>query len=117
MAQCAYCTAETFLYLSGVPICIKCVDRHEAKPSDEQVRRLLTEQRIVATVRTNAALREFNDVMGQLPTGLPHPDGTQHIQNASRKLIAARKEMGRADKRLNDYLSRGIVPEDLKRSG
>ena len=117
MAQCAYCRAGTFLYLSGVPICIKCAATHEAKPSDELVRRLLTKQRIVATVRTNADLREFNDVMGQLPSGLPHPDGTQHIQNASRKLIAARKEMGRADNRLNDFDNRGIIPEDLKRIG
>ena len=119
MAQCAYCRAETFLYDSGVAICIKCADAREAKqpPSDEQVRRLLTEERIVATARTNAALREFNDVMGQLPSGLPHPDGTQRIQNASRKLIAARKEMGRADNRLNDFDNRGIIPEDLKRNG
>ena len=116
MAQCAHCKAETFLHVSGVPICIKCADSREAKqpPSDEQVRRLLTEERIVATARTNAALREFNDVMGHFPSGLPYPDGTQRIQNASRKLIAARKEMGRADNRLNDYLGRGIVPDDLK---
>src|SRR5712671_6810959 len=105
MAQCAHCKVQTFLYFSGVPICIKCADTREAKqpPSYEQIRRLLSEERIVATVRTNAALGEFNDVMGQLPSGLPHPDGTQRIQNASRKLIAARKEMGRADKRLNDF--------------
>jgi hypothetical protein len=44
----------------------------------------------------------------------PGTDGTQLIQNASRKLIAARKKMGRADNRLNDYLGRGIVPDDLK---
>ena len=119
MGQCAYCKVETFLYDSGVAICLKCADAREANqpPSDEQVRRLLIEERIVATARANAAIREFNDVIDHLPSGLPHPDGTQHIQNASRKLIAARKQMGRADNRLNDFTNRGIIPEDLKRSG
>jgi len=30
---------------------------------------------------------------------------------------AARKEMRKAHSRLNDFLSRGIVPEDLKQAG
>jgi hypothetical protein len=55
--------------------------------------------------------------MDQFPSGLPYPDGVQRIKNASNKLNLARKAMATAHNRLNDYLSRGIVPEDLKRSG
>ena len=44
----------------------------------------------------------------------PHPDGVHRIKNASNKLTAARKEMGTAHNRLDDFLSRGVVPDDLK---
>lgn len=53
----------------------------------------------------------------QIPSGLQHSDGTQQIQNASRRLSAAWDRMMNAHTRLNDYLERGIVPDDLKRSG
>jgi hypothetical protein len=119
MAQCAYCKAETETYEGGdVPICLECSDARQAKikpPASEQVGRLLIQESVEATSRANAALRAFNDVLNLFPSGLPNPDGTQRVQNASRKLIAARKEMGRAHSRLNDFLSRGIMPEDLKR--
>ena len=66
-----------------------------------------------ATVREKAASDEFDTVIGQFPSGLPHPDGSQRIQSASCKLIAARKEMGRAHSRLNDFLDHGIIPAEL----
>jgi hypothetical protein len=55
--------------------------------------------------------------MGQIPSGLPYPDGTQHIHNASSELAKARKDLMRAHAALDDFLKTGIVPEDLKRSG
>jgi hypothetical protein len=61
-------------------------------------------------------MREFDEVLDQFPSGIPNPDGVQRIKNASNKLSMARKEMASAHSRLNDYLSRGIVPSDLKRS-
>ena len=119
MALCAYCKAETDTYEGGdVPICLECSDARQAtlKPAaTEQVGRLLIQESVEATSRANAALRAFNDVLTLFPSGLPNRGGTQRVQNASRKLIAARKEMGRAHSRLNDFISRGIVPEDLKR--
>ena len=60
-------------------------------------------------------LRRFIAVMGDVPSGLPHPDGTQRIHNASRELSAARKEVMKAHTRLNEFFGRGIIPEDLKR--
>ena len=60
---------------------------------------------------------EFQAVMSDIPSGLPHPDGTQRIHNASSQMKDAREGMMTAHKRLNDYLSVGTVPEDLKRSG
>jgi hypothetical protein len=112
---------ETELYSGGVPLCVKCSDLWNAKrkppaPSQE-IRSILQGDLIMATRRNSEAVREFDEVMGQFPSGLPHPDGVQRIKNASNKLSVTRKEMATAHNRLNDYLSRGIVPEDLKRSG
>lgn len=70
-----------------------------------------------ATARTESASMEFDAIMGDLPRDIPYSDRTQRIHSASRELTATRKEMVKAHTRLNDYLSRGIVPEDMKRSG
>jgi hypothetical protein len=118
MAQCAYCRTETFLHDGGVPICLECADARETKrkPPEigRQIRIILIQDLTAATARAYAASEEFNAVMADVPSALPHPDGTQRIHNASRELSAARKEMMRAHARLNDYLSHGIIPEDLK---
>ena len=121
MAKCTDCGSETELYSSGVPICVTCSDAREAKrkppaPSNE-IRAILHEDVIRTTKRNSEALREFDEVMGQFPSGIPHPDGVQRIKIVSNALSIARKEMATAHDRLNDYLNRGIVPEDLKRCG
>jgi hypothetical protein len=120
-AECIFCKAETELYDSGVPVCVKCADaRTKPKPpaTEQQIRRTLLQDVLELTARINEATREFEAVTGQIPSGLTHPDGVQRIKNASNALSIARKEMGTAHNRLNDYLCRGIVPDDLKqRSG
>ena len=65
----------------------------------------------------NEATREFDEVMGQFPSGLPYPDGTQRIHNASNKLTIARRELMKARTRLDEYFEHGIAPDDLKPSG
>jgi hypothetical protein len=52
--------------------------------------------------------REFEETVS-FPNP-PCPDHLQRVKNASESLFAAHS-------RLNDYLERGIVPEDLKRTG
>src|SRR5436305_903372 len=99
MAQCAYCKAETEMYVGGdVPICVECSDAQEAKrkpPAPSQdIRTKLFQDLLGATVRSSEAIREFDEVTGQFRSGLPHPDGVQCIKNASEKLSTARKEMG-----------------------
>jgi hypothetical protein len=70
-----------------------------------------------ATAQVSAANQTFSDIISKFPTGLPHPDGVQRIKKASMELDVARKEMMKAHTRLNDFIERGIVPDDLKRSG
>jgi hypothetical protein len=122
MAQCAFCKNETEIYDGGdVPICVECSDLRKArrKPStiEQQIRCTLLQDLLEATARNNEATREFESVMKQFPSGLPHPDGAQRIKNASTNLSVTRKEMMKAYNRLSDHLGRGIVPEDLKRIG
>ncbi len=121
MATCQYCGAETELYEIGLPVCLKCSDQWESKvkPSvaPQEVQAALIEDVLEATALNSVASREFDLVMGQTPSGLPQPDGSQRIQNASRQLSKARKGMMTAHNRLNDFLTHGIVPEDVKRRG
>jgi len=70
-----------------------------------------------ATRFANAASESFCAVANAIPNGLPQPDGTQRIHDASSRVTIARMAMLRAHHRLNDFLGRGIVPDDLKRSG
>jgi hypothetical protein len=93
MAECAFCKAETELYENGVPVCLPCEQKREAKSKPSDVRLVLVSNIVEATARVSAANEEFNKVLGQVPAGLPHPDGAQRIHNASRELDAARKEM------------------------
>jgi len=121
MAKCSYCQAETELYDGGTPICITCSEKRATKrksPSPAQdIHSVLYQDVVAATARVNAATEEFSFTMGNIPSGLPHSDGKQHIRNASNRLTDARKDMMRAYSRFNDFLNHGIVPEDLKRSG
>ena len=121
MAECAYCKAATELYNNGAPICLKCSEAREAKrkppATQQQIRNTLLQDVIEWTARTEQATEEFEDVMGQIPSGLPDPDGTQRIKNASAKLSLTRIELMKAHRRLNEHSGSGIVPEDLKRSG
>ena len=121
MAACAYCGAETELYESGVPICLKCSDAREAKrkppATDQQIRATLLQDLIELTARNEQALEELEAVTGQIPSGMPHPDGVQRIKNASAKLATARQELIKAHRRLDEHIGHGIVPEDLKRTG
>jgi hypothetical protein len=118
MARCAFCKAqEAQGYEFGVPICPDCLDIGKAKPNRIHISSALVRDLNEATVQFEAASSEFNSIVDDIPSHLPHPDGTQRIQNVSQKLAAARKTRGRAYNRLDDFLSRGVVPEELKQSG
>lgn len=121
MAACTFCKAETELYDSGVPVCVKCSGEggSQRKPpaSEHQILNVLQQDLLAATERSKAATAAFDAVANEIPSALPRPDGTQRIHNASRKVTVARMEMLRAHHRLSDFLNAGIVPEDMRRSG
>ena len=55
--------------------------------------------------------------MGDIPSGLPQPDGSQRIQNAAHALAAARYEVMQAHSRLDEFLAPGVAPGDLEPGG
>jgi hypothetical protein len=83
--------------------------------SDAEIRNILNRQLQGAEERFKAALGAINNVTNDIPSGLPHPDGSQRIHNIYLEASTARTAMAKAHNRLIDYLAKGIVPEDLKR--
>jgi hypothetical protein len=112
MALCTYCQNVTELYDGGTPVCAEC---SAAPLSHHAIYAALQQDVVAAAERANAANAAFREVMKDIPSNLPHPDGTQRVLNVCRLLSAARREMTDADSRLNDFLVHGTVPEHLKR--
>lgn len=122
MVQCAYGMIGTEVYDGGKSIGRRYSEERQRKgvkksSRTKSIQNLLVDHIIEATARVTLANQIFFDVMSQVPSGLPHPDGTQRIRNASRELFRARKEMMTAYRRLDNFIESGIVPEDLKWNG
>ena len=120
MAECVYCRAQTELYENGTPICVACAGAKAVNPrptsAESQIRLNLLQEVRQATDRVNAASESFSMIIKDIPSDVPHPDSALRITKASRELSTAREEMLRAHRRLNDFLSRGVIPDDLKAS-
>jgi hypothetical protein len=67
-----------------------------------------------ATQQHEAAKLEFWRVCADIPSALPHPDGTQRIQNAARAKAATMEAVVLALRRFNAFLVHGLVPDDLR---
>jgi hypothetical protein len=117
MANCAYCKTETELYENGTPVCVGCATAKEGNsgPSfgTSDIQRKLLQEIRQATDRVNAASEGFSLILKDVPSNGPAPDCTFRIKQASRELSTARAELMRAHRRLNDFLSSGVTPEDL----
>jgi hypothetical protein len=86
----------------------------ERKPptSESQIRNTLHEELWAATERAREAAEAFTAITGESPSGIPHPDDVHRIRDASRDVSLTRAELMRVHKRVQDYLLRGIVPDD-----
>jgi hypothetical protein len=81
----------------------------------EQALAALNHDLRVAQQRRDEASALFSDIMKDVPSGIPHPDGTDRIHQASQKYSNAQKEAMDALMRLNKFLIHGTLPEDLER--
>ena len=80
----------------------------------DRVHRILQEEFHAAVQRRDLASAYFDEVRRAVPSGLPHPDGTQLIRNASRDYSAALDGLTRAVLRVTHFEVTGVIPDDLK---
>lgn len=118
MKICIFCESEAELAIDGMPVCEECSGKSASEfgelETDRQIRAALQRQILTSTARAHAASQELIAIMSDIPSGLPHPDGSQRIQNAARALAAARTEVMKAHSRLNEFLAGGGVPGELE---
>jgi hypothetical protein len=103
------------LFDRGMPVCPDCAKRLRTEPQPSAAEDSLTRlQRELqeATGRAHQATDAFHAIMGDIPSCVPQPDGTQRINNTYRELSLARREMMRAHSRLTHFLDTGVVPEE-----
>src|SRR6266550_1797060 len=79
----------------------------------DEIRQLLQEDFDAAQQRRIVASKLYAEVMSDIPSAIPHPDGTDRIRLASREYKDSREAATAAMKRLSDFLIRGIMPDDL----
>jgi hypothetical protein len=70
----------------------------------------------VAREKAAAADRRCMATIHEVPSGLPHPDQVQRVQNIVRELNIARLETYEAHARLTAFVAEGIIPDNLKKS-
>lgn len=114
---CAFCGAEAKSAIDGSPTCEECFGRPDpelSKPkTDRQIRAALDREILESTARAHAASEALIAIMRDIPSGLPHPDGSLRIQNATHALAAARSDVMKAHSRLNEFLARCGIPIDI----
>jgi hypothetical protein len=118
---CAFCESKAESTIDGLALCRECSSKPEGELGklkwDRQIRAGLHREILASTARANAASRVLSAIMGDIPSGLPQPDGTQRIQNAAHALAAARNAVMQAHSRLDEFLASGVVPGDWKPGG
>jgi hypothetical protein len=80
----------------------------------ERIGKVLRDDFDAALKQQNIASEAFVEIIRDVPSGLPHPDGVQRLKNASDALAAAHDEMIEAMIRLRDFENRGFIPGDVK---
>ena len=81
----------------------------------EEVMKILQDDVTCAKQQLDDANRRFDDVIREVPSLLPHPDGVQRIKNVSRDLALSHNELNEAVERLNNFVLQGTIPQDLQR--
>jgi hypothetical protein len=85
--------------------------KHSITPS---VHSRLVQELEEANLQFDEVARAHRQIVTDIPSDLPQPDGAQRIHSVSQQLASARENIARAHSRLSDFLDSGIIPEDLK---
>jgi hypothetical protein len=99
MAQCAFWKMETQLLESGIARCVPCATETLAT---RDLRASLVRDLLEASALADSSSMELRAIISDIPAGIPHPTAIRSIQNASERVRAARRDMTKAQSRLND---------------
>lgn len=91
------------------------IDPPNAGRSREQVLEVLSNDLRDAQQRRDEAAARFSEIMKDVPSGIPHPNGTDRIHEVSQQYSEAQKEAMEALVRLNNFLVHGTIPSDGER--
>jgi hypothetical protein len=91
VVRCSYCGEETELHQAGVPTCIICAARLAASKLEitRNVHSRLVQELTEAMRQVDAVNGIHEQVLANIPSGLPQPDGVQHIRWISREVSSA----------------------------
>jgi hypothetical protein len=82
----------------------------------ERILRVLRAELAAAQHRRDEAAGRFDQIIRDVPSGIPHPDGTERIKQASGEYGRTQSEALAAFARLNDFLIHGKIPPHLTAS-
>ena len=80
-----------------------------------KIRQALHQDLRIAHEKRDRASARLNEVMNDIPSGIPSPDGTDRIRQASQQSRDAQKEVMDALTRLNNFLIHGTIPAEMGR--
>jgi hypothetical protein len=63
-----------------------------------------------------ATRKEFNEIISDIPSGLPQPDGTARISTAGSDFRFALRDYEQALREFNEFVLHGRIPERFKAS-
>ncbi len=84
-------------------------------PTRHDVLQILDAEVDGALQRFNEASSHFRELVADIPSGIPQPDGALRIQKAGRAQRTASDQVQKALRRRDDFLVDAIIPEDLIR--
>jgi hypothetical protein len=79
----------------------------------ERILRTLRAELAAAQHRRDEAAECFDEMIREVPTGIPHPDGPERIRQIAHEYGRTQAEATAAFGRLNDYLIHGKIPPHL----
>jgi hypothetical protein len=78
---------------------------------------MLRAELAAAQHRRDEAAARFTEIMCDVPTGIPSPDGPERIRQVSREYGETQAAATAALVRLNDFLVHGAIPPHLETRG
>jgi hypothetical protein len=100
----------------GEELANSSVHGQQGEPRDrERILEALSDDLRAAQQRRDEASARFAEIIKDVPSGIPHPDGTARIHQASQKYSLAQKEAMEALVRLNNFLVHGTIPYEIGR--